>query len=954
MSDDFSGRAGGGLAGFAAGSRVAGYLLEERIGSGGMAVVFRAVDERLGRRVALKVLSPVLAADEAFRTRFIRESRAAAAVDDPHIIPVYEAGDTAGVLFIAMRFVPGGDAGQLVDRHGRLPAARAAAIISAVASALDSAHAAGLVHRDVKPANMLVDVRPGRADHVYLSDFGLSKPTMSSLDLTGSGIFIGTLSYASPEQIEGRAVDARADQYSLGCAAFELLAGSPPFVRTQPAAMIWAHVSDPPPALSSLVPGLGRSADAVLARALAKEPGNRFASCGEFAAALSAALERPVQEAVALAAVAPAAVRPAAAAPAAVAPAAGSPAAIGSPSTRPVPGGPPRNRRLKAGIAAVAAVAVAAAVTAIAIGRLNGSGAPVAGGTLRMVAAYGPDHLDTVPAYYAPDYVLERAYARQLVSYPTVPDPSVTSAGWTADTTPVADAAAVVPTVANGGIAGGGRIYTFHLRRGVMWNTSPARQVTAADFVREFKAFCNPVSPVGNLVYYVERIRGLRAYCSAEHAYFASAAPTGASIAGFQDSHAIAGITAVDPLTLRFSLNAPATDFLYTLALPFASARPAEYDQYVPGSRLLSQHTLSDGPYQVSSYRPGRSVTLSRNPAWRQSADPLRHQFVSQIVATMGVSDPRAQVAGERSGKYDLALEAGLPPAEIAALAASGDPQFRLWPGSNSMPYLVFNLRSPDDGGAMASLAVRQAVEFGLDKRAVQKMLGGPAAAQIVSTVIPPGNLGHQAFNLYPTRGGAGDPVRCRTLLARAGHAGGLTVHYWYPDDSLSAAVFRSVATSLGRCGIRLAGRPEPAGRLLSDLSNAHANNQPGGFDVAQAEWFPDWFGDNGRAIIAPLLETGCDTSTSNYGCYSSPRVDSLIGRAETAPTGAAAAALWHQADVQAMRDAVIAPLLSQSLPAYSSARVRQYCPGSGSCPAVVVTPTIGGPDITSLWLAPS
>jgi peptide/nickel transport system substrate-binding protein len=937
LSDDFSGRAGGGLAGFAAGSRVAGYLLEEQIGSGGMAVVFRAVDERLGRRVALKVLSPVLAADEAFRTRFIRESRAAAAVDDPHIIPVYEAGDTGGVLFIAMRFVPGGDAGQLVDRGGRLPAARATAIISAVASALDSAHAAGLVHRDVKPANMLVDVRPGRADHVYLSDFGLSKPTMSSLDLTGSGIFIGTLSYASPEQIEGRAVDARADQYSLGCAAFELLSGSPPFVRTQPAAMIWAHVSDPPPALSSLVPGLGLAADTVLARALAKEPRNRFASCGEFAAALTAALERPAQ--------APAL------APEAVAPAVVSPAAIGPPPA--TPGGPPRTRRLKAGIAAGAAVAVAAAVIAIAVGRLGGSDAPVAGGTLHMVAAYGPDNLDTVPAYYAPDYVLERAYARQLVSYPTVPDPSVTSAGWTADTTPVADVAAVVPTVANGGISGGGLTYTFHLRRGVMWNTSPARPVMATDFVREFKAFCNPVSPVGNLTYYVERIRGMRAYCAAEHAHFAGAAPTGASIAGFQDSHAIAGITAVDPLTLRFSLNAPTADFLYTLALPFTSARPAEYDQYVPGSPLLSQHTISDGPYQVSSYRPGRSVTLSRNPAWRQSADPVRHQFVRRIVVTMGVSDPRAQVAGERSGKYDLALEAGLPPGEIAALAASGDPRFRLWPGSNSMPYLVFNLRSPSDGRAMSSLAVRQAVEFGLDKRAVQAVLGGPAAAQIVSTVIPPGNLGYQAFNLYPTRRGAGDPARCRTLLARAGYASGLTVRYWYPDDSLSAAVFRSVATSLGRCGIRLAGRPEPASRLLADLSNAHANNQPGSFDVAQAEWFPDWFGDNGRAIIAPLLETGCDTSTSNYGCYSSPRVDSLIGRAEAAPTSAAAAPLWHQADVQAMRDAVIAPLLSQSLPAYSSARVRQYCPGSGSCPAVVVTPTIGGPDITSLWLAP-
>ena len=169
-----------------------------------MAVVFRARDERLGRLVALKILAPALAADEGFRHRFIRESRAAAAVDDPHIVPVFEAGEADGVLFIAMRYVPGGDVRSLVRREGPLPPARVVAIISPVASALDAAHAAGLVHRDVKPANMLVDVRPGRPDHVYLSDFGLSKGALSSAALTGAGQFLGTLDYISPEQIRGR------------------------------------------------------------------------------------------------------------------------------------------------------------------------------------------------------------------------------------------------------------------------------------------------------------------------------------------------------------------------------------------------------------------------------------------------------------------------------------------------------------------------------------------------------------------------------------------------------------------------------------------------------------------------------------------------------------------------------------------------------------------------------
>jgi serine/threonine protein kinase/tetratricopeptide (TPR) repeat protein len=270
----------------AAGSRIAGYLLEQQIGAGGMAVVFRACDERLQRLVALKVLSPALAADEAFRRRFIRESRAAAAVDDPHIIPVHEAGEANGVLFIAMRYVPGGDVRTVIRRSGPLSPSYAAAIISAVASALDAAHAAGLVHRDVKPANMLVDRRPHRPDHVYLSDFGLSKGPQSSLGLTRSGQFLGTLNYSAPEQIQGEPVDGRADEYSLACAAFEMLSGTPPFPREHAAAVMWAHMSEPPPPLTAQRPGLPPAVDGVLARALAKTAEDRYASCQEFADAL--------------------------------------------------------------------------------------------------------------------------------------------------------------------------------------------------------------------------------------------------------------------------------------------------------------------------------------------------------------------------------------------------------------------------------------------------------------------------------------------------------------------------------------------------------------------------------------------------------------------------------------------------------------------------------------------
>jgi serine/threonine protein kinase len=273
-----------------AGSRVAGYKLEEEIGSGGMAVVFRAHDEHLQRQVAMKILAPALAADEEFRRRFIRESRAAAAVDDPHIIPVFEAGEAEGILFITMRYVPGGDVRTLLRRVGPLSPARAMAIISPVASALDAAHAVGLVHRDVKPANMLVDARPGRPDHVYLSDFGLSKG-VSSAGPTRSGQFLGTPDYSAPEQIDGKPVDGRADQYSLACAAFELLCGEAPFPRDYVTAVIWAHMSESAPMLTSRRPDLPRRVDSVLAKALAKAPGDRHASCREFADALRETLD---------------------------------------------------------------------------------------------------------------------------------------------------------------------------------------------------------------------------------------------------------------------------------------------------------------------------------------------------------------------------------------------------------------------------------------------------------------------------------------------------------------------------------------------------------------------------------------------------------------------------------------------------------------------------------------
>ena len=262
-----------------------------------MAVVFRAHDDVLGRTVALKVLAPALADDRQFRERFIRESRAVAAVDHPHIIPVYAAGEADGVLYLAMRFVSGGDLRAVLTREGALTGDRAIALLSPVASALDVAHADGLVHRDVKPANILVDARAGRSEHPYLSDFGLVKGAMVSGGLTQAGQFLGTANYVAPEQIAGQPARPQTDQYSLACVAYTLLSGTVPFARDDSMAVLWAHMYDPPPSLVAQRPGQPSAVDGVFARALAKSPEDRYGTCAEFIGALRTAFSTSQQAA---------------------------------------------------------------------------------------------------------------------------------------------------------------------------------------------------------------------------------------------------------------------------------------------------------------------------------------------------------------------------------------------------------------------------------------------------------------------------------------------------------------------------------------------------------------------------------------------------------------------------------------------------------------------------------
>jgi peptide/nickel transport system substrate-binding protein len=567
---------------------------------------------------------------------------------------------------------------------------------------------------------------------------------------------------------------------------------------------------------------------------------------------------------------------------------------------------------------AALAVAAVAAGTLAACGGSSGSssssssnsGKPVKGGTLNFVSAGDVDHLDTLSAYYLPTFQLEMAFTRQLVSY--YPSNNRARA-----TTVAPDVASTLPTTSNGGITNGGKTYTFHIRQGVQWNSSPPRQVTSTDFEREFKWMCNPSLGVGNPLYYVPVIKGMASYCTA----FAKVKPTAAAMTSYTNAHSISGIKTPNSLTIQFTLNSPANDFLNILAMPFASARPSEYDKYLPDSAPFRAHVMSDGPYAITQYIANKKIVLSRNPAWKQSTDPLRHQYVNQIVVTEGTSSNQTALADVQAGTDDLMWDLPVPTASIPQLQASKNPGLHIYTDSGSSnPYLVFNLKSPTANHALSKLKVRQAIEYAINKVAIAKIYGGTKLNPILNGAIAPGNVGYANYNYYPTPGNSGDPAKCKSLLAQAGYPHGFTITDVYRNAGNHPAVFTSVQSSLKACGITSKGSPQEQGPYYAFIENPGNASK---WDITEAGWVPDWLGNNGRANVVPLFQTNCVNPTTNYGCYSSKTTDGLIDQALKAPNESAAAPLWAKAGEQVMKDAVIVPFTTQDVVLFASSKLH-------------------------------
>lgn len=568
----------------------------------------------------------------------------------------------------------------------------------------------------------------------------------------------------------------------------------------------------------------------------------------------------------------------------------------------------------------------------------DGEGSPTTaarGGTLKVVGSADVDHLATTSAYYTVSNFLLRTFARQLVANPADPDFAVQA-------TLAPDLATAVPTRENGGISEDGRIFTFRLRRGIMWNTQPPREFVAADIVRGIKFLCNPVSPVGAPGYYTSTIQGMKSFCDA----FLKVNGTVDDIRRFANATEIDGVRAPDDSTVVFTLVAPASDFLNILSMPFASPVPVEYLDYMPDGPEFRRNTVSIGPYQIRTYIAGRQINLGRNPVWNPDTDPIRKAWVDSIEILQGISAQSTQQQMQ-AGTADLSWDHIVPTAEIALLLASNDEKLTLGPPGEQYAanqYMPLNLQSPNENDAMKKLEVRQALQYAVNRAAVAQVYGGPRVSRPLHQAVVGGSAGYRAeFNPYPTPADTGDPAKAKELLARAGYANGLTVKLLYRTNGTSPQVAQTVQAALSRAGIRSEMVPSTGSDFYSKYLENPENARRGVWDVAVAGWVPDWFGNNGRSMIQALFDGRTyGPNSTNYGFYMSETTNMYIDRAIRASSESEALSAWMDAATQVMTDAAIVPLTQNKQSVYHSARV-QGC---------VFSLTGFNCDLPSLWLS--
>ena len=584
--------------------------------------------------------------------------------------------------------------------------------------------------------------------------------------------------------------------------------------------------------------------------------------------------------------------------------------------------GHPRPRRIAwaatVGLSLTAVVTAPGWPTSALPARAVDTQAPLRGGVLNVLTTNAVDYLDPNVSYYPVTYGILHAISRQLYGYRP-------AAGET--TTPVPDLATGMPQVRDHG-----RVYRVTLRKGVRWDTTSPREVTAADVVRGVEISCNPAQPSGAVGDIAPLIAGMTSFCR----HFSRVQPTATAIRRFLATHAISGVRATSRHIVVFRLRRRAGDFPDLLALPVFSPRAKQTLRFVPGSSLADQHTVSDGPYEVASYRPVRRLVLTRNPAWRRDTDPLRPAYVNRIVISLTWDAPSG-ASQIRSGSPTADLYLGPLPTDLARRRlAAGDPRLVLAPSVTLSPYLVFNTASPNNAGALGERRVRRALAFALRRDKLIAAAGGRRLNPPLRHLLPRAVVGSEAFNPF-----AHDRSRARRILRDTG-ATRLTLKFLYRSSSpAQAALLRATRQTLRRVGISVKGVPAADADFYTKYLLNPPSAEHGRWDLAAVGWAPDWFGNAARAIVAPLFDgRRLPPESSNYGLFDDPTVDAAIDAAGHA-RGRRAARRWHRVDRLVMADAAAYPITSPRTATYRSGRVQDY----------VFVPAFEAGDLTAVWL---
>lgn len=564
---------------------------------------------------------------------------------------------------------------------------------------------------------------------------------------------------------------------------------------------------------------------------------------------------------------------------------------------------------------------------------VNPGGTPKTGGTLNMLGSSDVDYIDYNISYYTIGAQIQRMYVRGLYAYPAI-------AG-AASTRPFPDLATAPPVISNGG-----KTYKVTIRTGAMWDTSPPRQVTAADALRGVERSCNPVQPFGGLPDFETLIVGYQAFCTKFAKLGPSATP--AAMKSFLASNSPSGVTASGQ-TITYNLVHPASYFGTMLTLDALNPAPVESLDYVPASAAAQQHVISDGPYTIQSYTPARTIVLVRNPAWKASSDPIRKAYVDKIVVTETSNQATAQQqlqtnTAAASMEFDAFPPVGSLPGLTSQMNSGLNHNFNLGPTFSTNPYLMFNEVSPNNNGALGKVAVRQALSYGINRSHLITDNGGPAVAPPLTHILPPGINGAQdvpaGYDPYPY-----NPTKAKQMLAAAGYPNGLTLTMVYrPSIDIEAKCAQTLQSDLSKIGVKVKLLATTPADFYVKYMEVPSVAKRGVWDIALPGWGPDWYGDAAVSYFNPLFSgpPSFPPSGSNFGFYNDPTVNSLIAQGAQAATASAAAGIWGKADQAVMKDAPIYPITDPQQPLYHASYVHN----------AVYIPAIQNFDPTNVWLS--